>query len=101
MTPPANPTSLTPVMRDAFWQAVEDCLVEFHSKSPRDATYEAAKLRRDLENSPPDIDGDIIYHSEPFYVACDIAGLHDPREQDRLLGNNRVKYDSILKIRGW
>jgi hypothetical protein len=54
-----------------------------------------------VENPPPDIDGDLIYHSEPFYVACDIAGLHDPREQGTLLNSNRPKYDSILQIHGW
>jgi hypothetical protein len=96
-----NETQLTPTLRDAFWQAVEECLVEFHQKTPRNALLEAAQLRREVETTPPGLNGDLIYHAEPFYVACDLAGLHDLSEQGRLLAANRQKYDSILSVHGW
>ncbi len=94
-------TSLTSAMRAAFWQVVEDCLVEFHAMLRERAVFDAAELRRDVETAPSDIDGDLVYHSEPFYTACDLAGLVDLGEQDRLLDGNRAKYESILTIHGW
>jgi hypothetical protein len=101
MTQPTRGIDLSPSQRSAFWQAVEDCLVEFHAKKRPNALQKTAELRREFEAPPPGIDGDLIYHSEPFYVACEIAGMLDPRKQEKLLESNQIKYDSLLKSDGW
>ena len=97
-----NSTSaLDPGARNAYWEVVEDCLVEFHKRPRAKAVAETQDLRRQLEPPPKGIDGDVIYHDEPFYVACDIAGLHDTKEQDRLLQSYSQKYESIKAIHHW
>jgi len=101
MPVPSNPKQLTRSARAAFWQAVKDCLVEFHRQSLNKATSEVTRLRRELEEAPNDIDRDAVYHSEPFYVACDLSGISKPRDQDALLDVNRVKYKSMLEHLGW
>jgi hypothetical protein len=110
MAVPTNPTpiltttgssQLTPRLRDAFWKSVEACLVQFHSKSTSDAAVETGELRHKIDNPPPDIDGELIYHQEPFYVACDLAHLNDIGEQERLLASHANRYAAILSRYGW
>ncbi len=84
----------------AYWGAVEDCLVHFHQLSKPMAHGKTNALRRKLASLPTDIDADIIYHDEPFYVACDIAGMHDIPDQERLLGQSRAEYQSLMDQRG-
>ncbi|HEX2205556.1 MAG TPA: hypothetical protein VHG91_19750 [Longimicrobium sp.] len=59
---------------EAFWRVVEDCLVEFHRYPVRTAVQAAGALRTRLQAAPPGLSGDLVYHAEPFDVACDIAG---------------------------
>ncbi|MBW3538707.1 MAG: hypothetical protein KY476_00405 [Planctomycetes bacterium] len=89
--------SLTTKDKDSFWEAVVDCLVEFHSIDRSVATCKAACLRNDLEKLPdrlPDED-ELVYHDEPFDVACDIAG----RQVD--FDCHRREYEAILSRHGW
>jgi hypothetical protein len=92
---------LDPHAKDAFWSVVEDCLKRFHDHGEARAHQSALDLRRQVESPPPGIDGELIYHDEPFYVACDLAGIHDNPERDRLFEKNRKLYDLILKSRNW
>ena len=94
-------SQLTPRLRDAFWRSVEACLVGFLSESKENAAFQTSLLRHESDNPPPNIDGDMIYHDEPFYVACDIAEIYDLGEQERLLMPNAKRYKRILTRHGW
>ena len=100
---PSSPVTglINPAVKDAFWLVVEDCLIRCHRFDTLGAIQLARSARWAAETTPPGISGDVIYHSEPFYVACDIAGLEDIREQERLLGQHRSDYTAILKTHGW
>lgn len=83
--------------RDAFWMAVEDCLVEIHHLARGEARKRAGDLRADLGQPPPglDVDEEAIYHAEPFDVACDLAG------QPLDLAQYRAQYEPILNRHNW
>jgi hypothetical protein len=86
---------ITTKNKAAFWGAVEDCLVEFHNLS-RDVAHEkSATFRECIEALPRRTTEDIIYHEEPFYLACDLAG------QRFELDPYRERYYQILDCRGW
>jgi hypothetical protein len=72
-----RPNEVTP-----FWAIVEDCLVAFHGMSKGTAHGKTNAFRKKVRNPPEGISGDIIYHEEPFYVACDIAQMVDTDEQE-------------------
>jgi hypothetical protein len=69
--------------KDAFWQTVRDSLVEIHGLPLREAVQRVTYVRqRGMSLSGTDDDsGDLIYHAEPFDVACDMAG-EDRRWED-------------------
>jgi hypothetical protein len=80
-------------IRDAFWSVVEDCLALFHGW-PRGEAKQAADLaRRRVESLGSS--GEIVYHSEPFSLACDIAGKQPN------IGDHEEAYERVLKERGW
>jgi hypothetical protein len=81
--------------RNAFWGAVEDCLVEFHGLSRHDAKKKSKDLRKRIESPPKGISSNILYHDEPFDVACDIAGT--PLN----LSQYRQQYEGILSNHNW
>ncbi|HET7461109.1 MAG TPA: hypothetical protein VFJ82_07665 [Longimicrobium sp.] len=58
---------------ESFWAAVRECLIEFHGSAELDAVRKVAEFRSRLEQAPPGVSLDMIYHAEPFDVACDIA----------------------------
>ena len=59
--------------KDEFWAVVEDCLRSFHGMKQEGIRRKAGKLRREIERMTT---GEVesFYHSEPFDVACDLAG---------------------------
>lgn len=59
---------------DAFWRVVEDCLIQFHRFPARIAIQATDDLRTRLRSAPAGLRSDVVYHAEPFDVACDIAG---------------------------
>ena len=81
--------------KDAFWSAVEDCLVEIHGLARPDAHNRSMDLRARIESPPTGMSSESFYHSEPFDVACDIAGKYPPLSQYRPL------YDRILDHYNW
>ena len=66
--------------RFLFWDLVLECLVEFHGLNHADAYQNSAKLRGRLrESSRPDdmlYPSDMVYHEEPFYIACSLTDQH-------------------------
>jgi hypothetical protein len=101
MEPLPEPQTLDDQARDAYWKVVEECLIRIHHLDQSKASAKANALRRQVESPPPDISGEILYHDEPFYVACDLADLHDVGEQDRILQQNQGIYESILATHNW
>lgn len=79
----------------AFWDVVMDCLVEFHQLALPVAQGRVSPLRAQIDQPPPGIDGDLIYHDEPFDVACRLAG------KDLDLAQYRTRYDQILRRHNW
>ena len=92
-----------PKLAAEFWAAVEDCLVQFHCLSRPDAAQKVTGLWRRLANLTPasniKVGGqqiqqtfdDMIYHAEPWYLACNLADQQVPLEP------NRTAYEQILK----
>ncbi len=67
---------VTATLAIRFWLTVEDCLVIFHGFARPDAAAMVTNLWRRLPWSPTGTDSsdDIIYHAEPFDIACNLAG---------------------------
>lgn len=82
-------------VKDEFWEIVKDCLVEFHDLPLPKARDSSCDLRARIEFAPRGISTAIFYHSEPFDVACDIAG----KQLDFMAFRDR--YECLLKRHGW
>ena len=90
-----------------FWVVVSECLIEFHGLQRDEAYKKPSSLRSRLKelgqpkkmNYPSDAGdpNDMVYHEEPFYLACSIAGnslkLEEPEYKE--------KYQSLLGVHGW
>ena len=85
-------------LKDGFWDAVLDCLVEFHHLPREEAAPKVREFRAILDwgDASPFVP-DIIYHAEPFRLANDIAerelDIADYREpyfriRDRRIGRS-------------
>lgn len=81
--------------KDRFWQIVEECLITIHGLQQDVARRKSVDLRERLESPPTGMSSDILYHAEPFDVACDIA------KQARQLSDYREKYEEILSRHNW
>lgn len=82
-----------------FWAAVEDCLVTFHQLKRCDAADKVTSLWRRLPAALDDSNpafSDMIYHAEPWQIACNLAGSdlpvagHQPEYQALLLRNGLI-----------
>jgi len=86
-----------------FWAAVEDCLVKFHGISRGDAARrvtdfwrrlanlsQSSSDERDSQQIPYQFD-DMIYHAQPWYIACNLAEKEIPIEP------NQIAYEEILR----
>ena len=83
--------------KDAFWNVVEDTLVEIFGLPRHDAHQKSIGLRVRIEAPLPGIDPscEIFYHTEPFYVACNIVEKElDPAHYDQ-------QYEAILHRHNW
>jgi hypothetical protein len=83
-------------VKKEYWAIVRDCLVRFHAWRPIDATRKCAEVRGQNEQPDEGELGEIIYHDEPFNVACDIQG-----ERLTLDETTRAKYRQILADHQW
>ncbi|SPF44209.1 hypothetical protein SBA4_3190004 [Candidatus Sulfopaludibacter sp. SbA4] len=83
----------------SFWAAVEDCLVEFHAQSRGAAAEKVVALWKRLaeiestaRKDEPSY-SDMIYHAEPWYIACNLAENPDlPLDSEK-----EGPYTAILK----
>jgi hypothetical protein len=57
--------------QEDFWRVVRTCLREFHH-ADRAARARLTRLRQRIEEGTRE-ELEIFFHSEPFYVACNIA----------------------------
>ena len=83
----------------AFWTAVVQCLERFHQFGHEDATGAVREVRARMLDVPEDGDAalaDMIYHSEPWHVAADIA----KDDASTLSPAQRETYEEILKRTG-
>ena len=71
---------MNPNLRDAFWRVVRECLTRFHHLTEVDARDRVSLFRQHLDDAPADVPTDMVYHAEPFDVACNLAG----NELDRI-----------------
>jgi hypothetical protein len=67
----------------AFWEIVRDSLVELHGHSGDEASTKIDGVRQRIASRSNDPGDDIIYHSEPFDVACRLANRDLPWEPVR------------------
>jgi hypothetical protein len=80
-----------------FWDAVQACLVRFHQIPSNEAAQKVTELwvrlaqvafRPNAEMPPLD---DMIYHEEPWYIACNLVN------SDKPLAPHRIAYEQILQ----
>jgi hypothetical protein len=78
-----------------YWAVVEDCLVQFHGFKRSDAAAKVTSLQKRLAQISTEIMlsdfDDMIYHEEPWYIACNLA------DKDMPLKPHRTEYEAILK----
>jgi hypothetical protein len=76
-----------------FWVAVLRCLTEFHGLDERQAekTLEAYRTRLKKHDKRT---REFVFHYEPFYLACDLAG------NNLEIDDNADKYEKILESVG-
>ena len=86
--------------KSRFWKVVEECLVKLHHLKPQEAQSKTRGFRAAIESDKEKY-GDMIYHDEPFYVACDLADLVEVPNQEQLLSKTREEYSAILHKIGW
>ena len=87
--------------RFLFWDLVLECLVEFHGLNHAEAYENSVRLRRRLRElgRPDDMlyPSDMVYHEEPFYIACSLMD-HQLKLEDT---EYRKRYQVILRRHGW
>ena len=86
----ATTRALEAIARRAYWAVVRACLVQLHGWSGRRADREIVALRRRLRASPNPLTAVVIYNTEEFDLACDLA--------DHPLNylEHRAAYEAIL-----
>jgi len=75
--------------QDHFWSVVRHCVREFHAKCSSSVLSKVNRFRKKIEQLPIK-EMELFFHSEPFDVACRLAG-HSLKVEDYL--------DRYLKIR--
>lgn len=82
-----------------FWDVVVECLVEFHKLDCEEAYQKTIQLRKRLSESDRLEDGvypsEIVYHEEPFQLACDLMANKLNAEE------HWETYIAILGRHGW
>jgi hypothetical protein len=79
---------------DQYWLAVALCLERFHGYAKTTARHIVREVRsdraKDLASSVDGLEAELLYHEEPFYLACDISGKESP------LSMHRAEYEELL-----
>lgn len=76
--------------RARYWMQVRLCLLEFHSVTETEADKALKKFLRDfpLDSEEPEVE--ILYHTTPFSLACEITG------KNLSLKERSLRYKQIL-----
>lgn len=92
------------VVKDAYWDAVSECLVDLFGVPKQDAQDLSRDRRALVDLAPRHLRSDIFYHREPFDVASSLASSRLPtanRPSSTLVDPAiRGHYESILKRHG-
>jgi hypothetical protein len=78
---------------NSFWELVTDCLVTFHGIERTEAEGTVRTFIGELVSLNGLPDDDIVYHNEPFNLACDLA-RNDVAVDDDVLARYRALQDS-------
>jgi len=82
----------------SFWKIVEDCLVAFHNQNASAAQKKVCDYRERLADEArqfgPDWMEDLVYHAEPWQLACDLTGV----QLD--LNDYRAEYETLQSRNG-
>ncbi len=68
--------------QDHFWSVVRCCVREFHTEVSPSLLSKVNRLRKKIEHLPLE-EMELFFHSEPFDVACRLAG-HPLKVEDHL-----------------
>lgn len=60
--------------RKEYWNQVFQCLIQFHNYNETNAKSEITKYKRRFPINSMEPEFDLIYHIEPFRLACRITG---------------------------
>ncbi len=88
-------TSHQATQKNDFWDAVADCLKQFHGIKKPHAIKKVEELRTRLVKAMTAEEREIVFHDEPFSIACGIA----KKELD--IGKHRTEYNKILDKIKW
>jgi hypothetical protein len=72
------------------WAVVQACLVQLHGWTPHQAARAVAELRKRLRTTTNPMAAEIVYHAEPFDIACDLA------QNSLNFFEHRAEYDAII-----
>ncbi len=91
-------------LRKRYWERVRECLVRFHDLSSSEAKGLVAGYTKKFPLKSQDPEVELIYHYEPFRLACEISGkslrVRDFTKQYRELLHETSSIADTLKIRG-
>jgi sulfur relay (sulfurtransferase) DsrC/TusE family protein len=77
--------------QDHFWSVVKRCIREFHAEAFPSVLSKVNRLRKKVEQLPLK-EMELFFHSEPFDVACRLAG-HPLKVEDHLQRYLRIRDD--------
>jgi hypothetical protein len=80
-----------------FWAAIEDCLVTFHGEQRCAAAEKVSAVWRRLPvmaGQASSTYSDMIYHAEPWQIACNLA------QNDLPVSQYQAEYQALLARNG-
>jgi hypothetical protein len=87
---PSDTSDRANAAQERYWRIIHDCLTALHHWNPAEADNAIARLRERLAVREDADFPTMIYHAEPFEVACDIAA------QQLDYAAHREAYEAIL-----
>jgi hypothetical protein len=61
-------------LRQQYWLQVRECLIRFHHFTQKEAEGEVLRLLKKLPLDSNDPSVELVYHVEPFRLACKVTG---------------------------
>lgn len=90
--------------RKRFWERVRACLIRFHDRSPAEAKELVSAYTKKFPLKSKDPEVELVYHYEPFRIACDITGkrlrVSDFSKRYQELLQETSPISKTLKVRG-